>query len=193
MANTKEISTEEKWMGYYFQELQDKGFIKKLVYQPEPFILSDKIELAFMEQLKTKTKIHNKTLISKHIYTADFEIVWDTDKFHKDLGKDFYTEWPLFFSMMNRSFVEVKAIRDLQNMTRHFTSAIQPWIYQQYFIYVNLIKVPDIFRDSFIPEKIWNEMFYKVNGKKFRKGDPKFSWKYRTLNEYLTYKEEDGK
>lgn len=185
MANTKEISLEEKYMKIYFEELQEKGFIKELIYQPEPFVLNDKVEIAFMEQLKTKTKISNKTLIPKHIYTTDFEIIWSTDKFHKNLEEDFFTEWPIFFSFMNRSFVEVKAVRDLQNMTRHFTSGIQPWIYQTYQIYINLVKVPDIFRDTFIPEKIWSEMFYKVNGKKFIKGQPKYTWIYKTLEDYL--------
>lgn len=179
------MSLEELFMKYYFEELQEKGFIKELIYQPEPFVLNDKVEIPFIEQLKTKTKISTKTLIPKHIYTTDFEIIWSTDKFHKDLEEDFHTEWPIFFSFMNRSFVEVKAVRDLQNMTRHFTSAIQPWIYQSYFIYVNLVKVPNIFRDTFIPEKIWDEFFYKVNGKKFSKGDKKYNWEYKTLEMYL--------
>jgi hypothetical protein len=185
MANTKEISTEEKWMKIYFEELKEKGFIKELIYQPEPIILSDIILVKVEKELKTKVKYEDKTLISKHIYTPDFEILWNTDKLHEDLFKDSYTKWPLFFSVCNRSFVEVKGNFDMNNMQRHFNSAIQPWIYQRYNIYVNLVKVPDIFKETFIPTKIWDEFFYKVNGKKFKKGEPKFKFEYRTLEQYL--------
>lgn len=185
MANTKEISTEEKWMKIYFEELLDKGFIKKLVYQPGPITLSESVLVKFEKRLKTKTNHQDKILISKHIYSPDFEIIWNTDKFHEDLYKESYTNWPLFLSIMNRSLIEVKAKRDLQNMTRHFTSAIQPWIYQQYNIYINLVKVPNIFEETFIPEKIWDEFFYVKSGKWGKAGDKKFKFEYRTLENYL--------
>lgn len=185
MANTRNISQEELWMIEYFKELQEAGFIKEIIYQPEPIILSNTVLIKFEKKLKTKSKFEDKTLISKHVYTPDFLITWNSDKFHKNLYEQSYFEWPLFFSTMNRCFVEVKANRDMQNMTRHFTSAIQPWIYQQYDIYVNLVKVPNIFKDTFLPKNIRDEFFYKVNTKKNKKGDKKFNWEYRSLEQYL--------
>ncbi|MCK9429307.1 MAG: hypothetical protein M0R17_04835 [Candidatus Omnitrophica bacterium] len=186
MANTKGPSTEETWMKIYFEELQEKGFIKSLEYQPEPFILSDKVEIPFMEQLKTKTKISNKTLISKHIYTMDYLITWDgPNKFHKDIKSDYFEKWPLFFSDSNRSCVEVKNIWDNNNMKRLFTTRTQPFIFEKYNIFVNLVEIPKIFELSFIPKKIEEEFYYKRNTKKNKIGEKKFSWKYRILEDFI--------
>lgn len=186
MPNTRETSKEEIYTLKYFEELKENGFVKEIIYQPDPIILSEQVLIKIEKKLKTKSKLEDKVLISKHIYTPDFLIIWNgPNKFHQDIYQESYEKWPLFFSISNRSFIEVKAVFDRNNSTRHFTSAIQPWIFQKYLIYVNLIKIPDLFKETFIPNDILEDFYYKVNGKKFKKNDPKFKWCYRTLKDYI--------
>jgi hypothetical protein len=188
--NTREISQEEFFMQEYFKELQEAGFIKEIIYQPEPIILSEKVIVNKIIKLKTKEKVVEKTLINQHVYTPDFEIHFNgSNKLHKSINNIFYEEIPLMFSDSFISLIEVKSNSHFDNnMKRHFTSALQPWVYQRHNLFVNLIEVPKIFEKSFIPKSILPEFFYKVNTKKNKKNDPKFNWKYHTLNEYLNEK-----
>jgi len=189
MANTREISKEEEYMKIYFEELLEAGIISKIIYQPTPFSLFGKITYMLEKKLKTKSNFISKTLINDHIYTSDFKVIWNKEipvssKFHRDM-MDVPCELPPFLSHNNECWIEVKSWWDNNNMTRLFTSRTQPWVYQKFGIYVNLIKVPDIFKETFIPTKILDDFYYKVGGKKFNKGDKKYKFEYRTLNEYL--------
>jgi hypothetical protein len=197
MANTKKISKEEEWMGFYFEELKEAGFIKNIEYQPEPIILFNEVKVPVHKQLKTKVREDLKTLLSERVYTMDYLITWNgRNAFHEPISNDYYEEFlPIFLSDMNRSCIEVKSdTRFDNNMTRLFTSRTQPWIWDKFQIYINHIKVPEIFRKTFIPKKILSEFFYKRDvyvgkGKKRKlkalKESPKFNWEYKTLKEFL--------
>ena len=186
MANTKKISNEELWMQYYFEELEEAGIIKKVIYQPEPIILSEKVTINIHKQLKTKVKNEVKTLIPSHIYTPDFYIEWsDKNKFHNDISDDYFDKKPLWYSFMNKSLFEIKGNWDNNNMTRQFTTRTLPWVWEKYQIYINLVKVPDIFKLTFIPKKILSEFYYKRNTKKNKIGDKKYNWTYKSLEDYL--------
>jgi hypothetical protein len=191
MGNTTGISTEEQFLAAYFEELKENGLIKKITYQPNPFILSDIVEIELYKQLKTKKTYRFKTLMQPHSYTADFKIVWEKrNTLYKDIKNQGIAKFPTFFANNDVSWIECKAQWDHQNMTRIFTLRTQPWIYQLHGIYVNLIKVPDIFKSTFIPESILKHFFYKIDDRygKFKKGDKKFPWEYRTLKQYLNDK-----
>lgn len=190
MANTTGISTEEQWLAAYFEELKENGLIKKITYQPTPFILSNAVEIELYKQLKTKRTYRFKTLMQPHSYTADFKIEWKKENpLYKDIKLEYYEggleEFPIFFADNNVSWIECKAQWDFNNMTRMFLQRTQPWVYQKFDIYVNLIKPVDLFRKTFIPSAVLNQFYYKVATKKNKKGDKKFSWEYRTLDEYL--------
>ncbi|MCP4255013.1 MAG: hypothetical protein GY775_16725 [Candidatus Scalindua sp.] len=192
MANTRQISKEELGMKAYFEELKEAGFIKKIEYQPAPIILFNKVEVPIHKQLKTKVKIVPKTLLAERLYTLDFIIHWnDRNPLHEPISDDYYNDkLPVFFSDMNKTYIEIKAIRDLQNTTRFFNSRTQPWIWEKFNIFINLIKVPKIFEETFIPKAILHDFYYKrdvkIKGKlKARKGDPKFKWEYRTLDTFI--------
>lgn len=190
MANTKETSKEEIWMFEYFLELQKKKIIKELISQPKPLVLSPAVPVTVIEKLKTKEKFISKNLIQEHIYTADFKIYWENAEspFHRSIHK-LDKKFPPFIAQVQHgewvSYVEVKATYDANNMTRIFTSRTQPWIFDKYGVYINLVKIPDIFKHTFIPEKILPNFYYQVNTKKCKKGDKKFTWEYRTLNDFL--------
>ena len=193
--NTKELSQEEKWMMSYLDELQLRGFIKYYTHQPDPFILSDQIEYKFRKEFKTKDdQIINKTLINGHIYTPDFFIQWNellntklVTHTHKIFNDGIATKLPPFLCNMDgKSYVEVKGIFDRNNMTRLFTTRTQPWVFEKFRIYINLIKMPDLLKNTFIPESILSEFFYKRDTKKNKVGDKKYQWKYKSLKEFIT-------
>lgn len=187
MANTREISQEEEQIKIYFNELQKNGFIKEIKYQPEPIILFNKVEIPIIKQLKTKSKTIFKTLLNERIYTPDFLITWnDKNIFHEDISNYSFDKFPYFFSYMNKSYIEVKSDNRFDNnMTRLFTSRTQPWVWQKHKIFINLVKVPEIFKDTFIPDEILHDFYYKVNTKNNKKGDKKFKWNYNTLQSFL--------
>lgn len=191
MSNTKKISTEEIYMKAYFNELKEAGFIKEIIYQPTPIVLLHKVEVPvkLVKQLKTKFKEETKLkiILKDREYTMDFQIIWNGPSiFHKSIQDDYYEQkLPLFFSDMNRTYVEVKSdSRFDHNTTRFFLSRTQPWIWEKFNMYINLIKVPDIFKESFIPQEILHNFYYKRKTKKNKIGDAKYSWKYRTLKEF---------
>ena len=185
--NTREISKEETYMISYLRELQEAKYIKDIIYQPEPFILSHKLELPIKKKLKTKSKLIYKTLLQEHVYTTDFLVKWTGEnKFHQDFSDSYIEEeFPIFFSHNNVSYIEVKSNYDMNSGTRLFTSRTQPWIYEKYDIYINLIKVPEVFARTFVPKEILSDFYYKVNTKKANKGAKKWDWHYKTLEEYL--------
>lgn len=186
MGNTKSISQEESWLAAYFDELISAGIIWKVTYQPEPFVLFKGVSHEIYKQLKTKKTYRFKPIIQKHVYTPDFEILWKShSKFHKDIKHQSITELPPFFSDDNTSFVECKAQWDYNNMTRMFLQRTQPWVYQKFDIYINLIKPIDLFKKTFIPSAILNQFYYKIDTKKNKVGDKKFPFIYKTLEEYL--------
>jgi hypothetical protein len=198
MGNTKKISDEEKWMIEYFQELMSKDYIKKIIHQPEPIQLSDTVIYPFRKTFKTKEdEIEDKTLLRGHIYTPDFKIVWSDKKTKltetiEHLYSGFFSgKLPPFLcdTDIGRpgkyvSYIEVKGGFDRSNMTRLFTTRTQPWILQQHEIYINLIKVPDIFKKTFIPRSILPEFYYKKKTKKNKVGDKKYNWEYKMLEDY---------
>jgi len=194
MSNTKKISTEELWAKWYFEELLEAGIIKTLVYQPEPFTLNDefKVSISKIKQLKTKSKVTSttKTLISSHIYTPDFFIEFKKEnKLHKCiLDPVFIDELPTFFSHGYKSYIEIKGSWDNNNMTRLFKTGIQPVIFSKYGTYINLIKIPDLFKTTFIPKKVLPFMYYKKATKKNKVGDKKYDFDYKTLEEYINEK-----
>lgn len=185
MANTTIISQEEKFLGEYFEELKGYGLVKEIVYQPDPFILSDAVEVELYKQLKTKKSYRFKTVMPQHIYTADFKITWTgPNMFHKDFKHQGIQQFPTFFSHNRVSWIECKGIWDLQNMTRIFVQRTQPWVYQKYGIYINLIKVPDIFKNTFVPARVLPNLYYKMATAKNQKGDKKFKWEYKSFLDY---------
>jgi len=188
MGNTKKISTEEKWMQIYFEQLKEERLIKEIIYQPEPIILSNRVVVPIHKQLKTKVKIINKPILIEREYTMDFIIIWNTRNiFHKSISDDYYEEkLPLFFSNMNESYIEVKSnSRFDHNMKRFFLSRTQPIVWDKFNIYINLIEVPNIFKNTFIPDKILHEFYYRKRTKKNNVGDKKYNFEYRTLKEFL--------
>ena len=197
-------STEEYWIYLYLLELQEAEYIKSFECQPRSFELFKGLPKKFyiLKQLKTKiSKKYSKKqhLINPHLYTADFSIIWNLEKIKNILCQDinnieFKKDIPFFSEIFpdpdnmvynGISYFEVKAKFDRNNATRLFTSRTQPWIWQKFRIYIQLIIPEILFKQTFIPKELLPEFYYKKNGKGYKKGDKKFKWDYKSLKEYI--------
>jgi len=202
-TNYNFTSNEEKLIFYYLEELKDDNFIKKIIYQPESFNLFNGLEKKqfIKKQLKTKIKkkyYKNNFLINKRIYTANFKVIWNDKK--KDILKliqdisnnEIDRNIPFFFQKIKTnnkieyiSFLEVKGNYDKNGDQRSFLSRTQPWIWEKYNIYIQMIKPIILFKNTFIPKKIIEVMYYKKKYKNKNIGDKKYDFKYKTKNEFL--------
>lgn len=204
--NDIDATQEEYFVWHYLLELKEEGFIEKIIFQPKSFTLFEGLPKKFYEdkQLKTKVKrIYSKRkyLLNPHIYTADFEIRWRRDDSGLDLlydgiyRKEIDNNLPFISNIQGESltkdlswtvsYIEVKPAYDQNGKTQMFRSYVQPQIWEKYNIYVQIIKPLDLFKQTFIPKKLWDEMHYKKSGRWGKKGDKKYKWDYKTLKGYL--------
>ena len=201
-------ATKEEWYVYqYLLELKKNNIVKKIDFQPTKFTLfkGEKRKFYSIKHLKTKTSksyLKRKYLINPHIYTPDFKIYWNIekniDKFAQYQNRSELNKNISFFitleastvkkEILQVSYLEVKASFDQNNMTRMFTSHIQPLIWEKYETYIQLIKPMSLFKDTFIPNSLLSELFYSKSGKWGKKGDKKFKWEYRTFKEFINIK-----
>lgn len=193
LINDLKATKEEYYIGHYLNELKVKGFVKEIIFQPESFILFEGLSKKFYKnkQLKKEIKrVYSKKqyLINPHVYTADFKVIWEKG-FENRLLHIWQQRNPLntdlFFisnGKNNISYLEVKPSYDQNGKTQMFRSYVQPQIWEKYGIYVQIIKPLELFKNTFIPEFILEDFYYKI-GKK--KGNKKEKWEYKTLNEFL--------
>lgn len=158
-------SEEERLFYIYCEELKQEGFIKEFSYHTDSFTLSEKVTYSWKKHLKTKTKDMESTLLQPHVYTPDFNIIWEpkaygifycyTDDQYK------FGNIPFINNVDNNgddigSFIEVKPSFDMNNMTRLFTIN-QKWMYQEYLIYIQKVipigKKTCLFATTFVPQE----------------------------------------
>lgn len=192
-------NNEELYFSYYLDELKEQGLIESYEYEPESFLLSDEITFNYTKTtvLKTKTKVENKTkaLLHKHSYTPDFVIKPSS----KGNGINIFgwnlEEFPLFITSGKvgeyaRSYIDVKGAFS-KNLSTSVTFPLnQKWMYQKYGIYVQKIKPFDLFKQTFMPKLVIEEMKYKRDyikkGKLLaKKGDSKLDYKPKTIKEWI--------
>jgi hypothetical protein len=191
----------EEWLIFlYLEELKGNGFIDEIIFQPKPFELTDEVPRKFYKEKVDKKgnikRVYTKkqNLLNKHIYTPDYKVIWAEKAdgiFEQDTTRsELNLNIPFISNSMHtiNSYLEVKAEWDKNNMTRMFTSHIQPYVYWKYDEYVQLVKPYDLFKETFVPKKAMEYMVYKVKTKYYNIGDKKFKWRYKTLEEYLNEK-----
>jgi hypothetical protein len=152
------LSKEELYFSLWCKELELAGYIDSWA-EAKTYPLGEKIVNTYNEVKKTKTVPKEQTILNGCEYTPDFEIHWN-----KKALNIFYDYFPTINSKVNtklfianndepiyKSIIEVKPSFDQNNMTRLNTTN-RKWMYQKYSIFVNLIKVPDIFKDTFTPK-----------------------------------------
>ena len=86
----KYASEEEVWFAKWVEEMTEAGHILISDYQPKTFILTGKVSLCFIKQLKTKEKFASKHLMSSLTYTPDWLITFSNDFFYSGQVADIY-------------------------------------------------------------------------------------------------------
>jgi len=134
-------SDEELYFSWWLDELVKADLIIEYKRGSE-FLLSDPVKVMAEKQLKTKTKLVEKHLLSGHIYTPDFNVLF-RPSFASKCG---------FSHDSGLSIIEVKNDYDAKNMTRLFRIN-QKWVAKETGIIVNLVKIPSFFKKTFTPER----------------------------------------
>lgn len=165
-------SDEEVYFSWWIDEMMEAGMIDRIIYQPKSFLLSDKVSINYTEALKTKTKLKSSDIFRKHIYTADWLIVWNEKthlKLHATIKDDL--SMPIkkfdFISQWNDkkkyhfSVIDIKGIFTGQQNSTGITFPInQKWVYDKYGIYVQkVIPHPQRTKGKFLPV---NALFLKT-------------------------------
>ncbi len=170
------VKDNEYFVEEYLKELKEYNIILDYKCQPRTYRLAEDLNEIIVKSGKNQENnvVLNK-LVSKRDYTPDFEITWNKDsKYLHKFIRPFYNymersnKYPFILSdfflkdvndiatikdLANRdliSIIETKSSYDFNNMTRLF-ELNQSQMYEHHKLYVNLIKVPDIFKKTFTP------------------------------------------
>ena len=151
-------SKEELYFSWWLKELYDENIILKCSSD----VFSIELNKAFTrEYIKPMKRVEDKILLQEilpaKVYTPDFEIEWNLK--HPYIKK-FIGDWcnfnikykPIILSKKGKSVVETKGTWDQNNMTRLFKQN-QSWIWDKHSIFINLVKLPNLFYNSFTPNR----------------------------------------
>lgn len=164
-------SKEEEYFFWWLEEAKNHGLLTEFIFQPKPFNLFDKVKVEYFEQLKTKVKVKDSTLLREHKYQADFLIRWDSKWIFKlflpwdQVGNHFPNKVPFVANRSRKSdeffsVVDVKGTFNQNDAWRRF-AINQKWVFQNFNIYVQkLITHPSVKKDGrIIPA---SALFYKT-------------------------------
>ena len=158
-------SDEETFFEWWMTDLIRFGVIESYEAQPDPFLLSSrKTYVKVSPRVRVPDVEKDTILMHGHHYTCDYKIVWGKNSsfLHQGFPKKTYEKGlKQFISHKNAdgkyvSYVEVKPIWDMENMTRLFRIN-QKWVYDKLGLYVNLVKIGDkanaLFAKTFTPSR----------------------------------------
>lgn len=194
-------SDEEVFFAMWCEELKQAGILSTWNRNTQELTITEGLKIKYdkVTPLKTKIKTERKVfaLLRPSVYTTDFilrpclnkvsirkifeSITTSPEVFNKNA--------PLFCDHNWLTYVEVKPSFDQQNMERLFVNN-QKFIWDKYKIFVNLVEPVELFKKTFLPLEAAPYFRYKVVPKKAIakgkvKGDFKFDWTPKTVNEYL--------
>lgn len=172
-------SDEEEMFSWWLDELCKHNFVESYTYEPEPIHLSIKVERKVEIPLKTKIKDDTQFVLHPHKYTFDFLIQWREEALNRFVTIFESTKknnTSLYCDRNLQSYIEIKPGFDYKNMTREVMINIK-WVYDKHGIYINLVKPPVFFKDSFTPMKL---LFTKTGKPK------KLKHKILTIQEFLS-------
>ena len=148
-------SKEELYFSWYLEVLRNWNFIEWWNKNEKSYQLTHDVAITHIKEMKrVPDKVLTQILLPGRVYTPDFLIKW-TDQaegiFTQELkdGKKIKTP---FISQGGFSMVETKGNADYKNMTRLAICNIKD-TYHKHKIFVSLIKVPLVFKQTFTPER----------------------------------------
>lgn len=163
MSKQEVQSKEEQYFEWWLQELQDNGYINNFA-KAKTYELITEVKNYYIEYLKTKEKEKTQIIENSHSYTPDYEIHWNIKA--KDIfaqtfiyPSEYYKEKTI--KLDNNCFWQVKGTKCLVEVKGGFSlhgqlrnnSVDRKLLLSVYKQYVNLIKIPDLFKATFTPTK----------------------------------------
>lgn len=174
-------SNEEIYFHWWMEELLNKGIIKEF-RRADEIVLADKIEGKWLKEYKTKEDEWREEFYDYGVnYTPDFHITWkqigefaELENSERKVKKKIVAQ--SFFKSEPFSIVEIKGDYDFRDKTRE-VQLKRKWTYQKTGIYVNLVKIPKLFKDTFTPKRylFTDEM----------NGSRKIKFTIKTLDEWI--------
>jgi hypothetical protein len=182
----------------YLEQLQENGFIKEFSYETIKLDISPSVYKPYLTQLKSKVKEDKEFLMRENTYQPDFVVTWEEcskNLFYLDREVPItckVSDIPFrlaFHTNTNlTSFLESKPIFEGNlNSSKEFT-IIQKWLYQDKGVFVQKIKPENLFKQTFVPDKLIASNVYQKQSKFGTKGSSKFRYVPKTLQEYLKYR-----
>lgn len=186
-TNDEYDSLDEIYFAWYLHNLHEAKIVLKWVHHKKNVELIEPVKHFYLEQLKTKTKLKTKTLLSNLSYTGDFSILWNKSAkgiFYNNICTDPEKAEvinPKLYFLANHidiTHVDVKNPFNFKNMRKRF-SILQKIIYTIRGQYVQTVEVKALFSQTFVPVR-----YLKTDsGKSDRRGLSPVTT--RTLNEYI--------
>ena len=190
LQRTKEIdSMEEVYFIWWLQELYRNNYIVNPVhYQGNSYELSSNVNIKKVMQMVTKTKVIERQLLKPHIYTPDFRVQWLANAYLVFVkpylhGQDVDSKVPLIFEdtsdiVSTGTLIEIKGTFSRQGGKSDIIFSInQKWLYQSRGLYVNKVKIPKFFEETFTPRRYF--------GTDITNKPRKVNFKTRTIEEYV--------
>lgn len=129
-------SRHEELFSYWLDDCIELGIVKDWTYETKSYHLFDPCR---------------EFKLREHIYTPDFIVNWNTIP-PKVRG----VKWCL---KNNQSIIEIKPSFDKYNMTRLFMLN-QKWMFDKHNIYVQLLKIDTVFKNTFKPKNYKSKKEY---------------------------------
>lgn len=173
----------------WLYELKNMGYIKT-IKRAESYLLCDTLTNNYAQQKKGVTsKPMEQNLLRGHSYTPEFEVIWDlgrSEPFVWRMGSRIKNDKTFVGHLNSGDFakipadgivtvIEVKPSFDQNNMERLF-KLNQKWMWDKHKIFVNLIKVNELFPVTFTPK----DFLTTPSGKKRL-----LKWPYRSASQYI--------
>lgn len=186
----------------FLEQLQEEGFIQEFGYETIKFKLSPSVYSYYLKQLKTKIKEEEEFLMRENTYQPDFPIKWSEkakNLFYLDRNVPItckITDIPFRLSKDSvfvgeenlTTYVEVKPIFEGKlNSSKEFP-LIQKQLWQDQGIFVQKIKPENLFKETFVPDKLIASNVYQKQSKFGTRGSSKYKFNVRTLEEYLKFR-----
>lgn len=180
--NRNNFDSNEEWhFSWFLEELKGRNFIDRWEKIETSYELTSGVKHTYIKPMKrVDDKILEQTILSPSIYTPDFKIYWNKKAYgifvqEINVGKN-KIKTPFICDSEGISIIETKGNFDRSNMTRLAVNNIK-FVYEKYNVYVNLIKVPNIFKKTFTPDR------FLMTDKTFKPRS--IDYEVRTLSEFI--------
>ena len=193
----------ELYFSFYLKELQEAGLVKGWWYESNTFQLSEPVKGNYLKETKKDIKSTEYHLLQEATITADFTILWS----HNAVGLFLLlpdkpisckiTDIPFHIGSITSgdnlySYVETKGNNESSTSSSISFPYKQKWCFQKHGIFIQKVKPFSykkqshiLFQDTFTPKEVIRLERYKTDTKWGVKGQSKFKFETRSLENYL--------